>query len=542
MTRRNRWATIFVAGTLLTGSFVKADEQFVYFDTAGTKLTPKAKAVLKKLAKRIGSASVKLTGSSDPRGSEEINLRLRNERVQSVHDYLVSLGVPDGQIQADPGQAGEGAPPTYWKLRNVDVSGEFSSAPVVASKRNEEPVAEPQHAEPAPAKPAAKPAVAEERPAPREDQHGERVAMATTTPDSSHGGEAIKPEGTKPEKKLEPIRLIYWRALNHALWIVAKQKGFFADEGFDVDLVETDEDARLIRSKVSIATGVESTKALERGQKRFTAGAVCGFAVHEGMAKGEQIVDIGSMIMTPESLVMKKELADALDKDIRAFKDKKIGDVLDDAASHTFKYNNVLRGQLEKIGLKDNQDFKIIEYRDQNKVLDDLANGRLDVAKIFPPSDIEFLRTHPGFRRVPFAKFFPYLPCCRQLVTRAQLRDHRERYVRLLRASIRAHEFTIEHPREAAEIIGKWLHLSPSLVRQSIMSAYVTLTPDPMRKGVDLYQRTNNKFVGKKTSTAEFIDTSLYRDALFSLAKENSADPVSKGYYDTMISRFRANN
>ncbi len=73
------------------------------------------------------------------------------------------------------------------------------------------------------------------------------------------------------------------------------------------------------------------------------------------------------------------------------------------------------------------------------------------------------------------------------------------------------------------------------------MSSYVTLTPDPMRKGVELYQRTNDKFVGKKTSTAEFIDTSLYRDALLSLAK-NSADPISKGYYDTMISRFRANN
>jgi len=44
-----------------------------------------------------------------------------------------------------------------------------------------------------------------------------------------------------------------------------------------------------------------------------------------------------------------------------------------------------------------------------------------------------------------------------------------------------------------------------------------------------------------KASVAEYIDTSLYRDALFSLAKEND-DDGSKGYYDTMISRFRTNN
>lgn len=62
-----------------------------------------------------------------------------------------------------------------------------------------------------------------------------------------------------------------------------------------------------------------------------------------------------------------------------------------------------------------------------------------------------------------------------------------------------------------------------------------------MRKGVELLQRTNENITGMKASVAEYIDTSLYRDALFGLAKEND-DDGSKGYYDTMISRFRANN
>ena len=61
--------------------------------------------------------------------------------------------------------------------------------------------------------------------------------------------------------------------------------------------------------------------------------------------------------------------------------------------------------------------------------------------------------------RVPFAKFFPYLPCCRQVITRAQLKGNRNKYVRMLRATIRAHEFTIDHPKEASEVIGAWLKI-----------------------------------------------------------------------------------
>jgi ABC-type nitrate/sulfonate/bicarbonate transport system substrate-binding protein len=259
------------------------------------------------------------------------------------------------------------------------------------------------------------------------------------------------------------------------------------------------------------------------------------------MARGDSVVDIGSMIMMPEMLLMKKELADELDNNIKMFKGKVMGEQFASKDRHAFKYSNLLRSYLERAGLKENNDYTIVEYPDPGKELSDLVAQKIQIAKVFPPMDVQFLRTHPDFARVPFAKVFPYLPCCRQLVTRAQLKENRPKYVRLLRASIRAHKFVFQHPREAAEVIAKALGVSPSEVRQSIMSSWVSLTPDPMRKGVELYQRANDKFTGTKTATAEYIDTSLYRDALLGLAKE-SEDPESQGYYNTMISRYRANN
>ena len=521
---------------------VQAEEAAVYFATGSSTAKP---AAVRKIVGHAGKgATYRVSGWTDPRGSEEINRRLRTERAESVKRALLTAGVGEDLIQLEDGGSAPAStnPKDYWKLRRATVRYEPGRGTPVA--RGEKPASPPTTATATAAPPAegassAKPAEAATKPA----EGGTAVAMASTSTSTGQPGKA----GGK--KELEHIRLIYWRALNHALWIVAKQKGFFEQEGFDVDLVETDEDARVIakhvedakRGSVGTAGGVQSTSALERGQKRFAAGAVCGFATHEAMARNEPVVDIGSMIMIPESLLMKKSLAERLDKDIRAFKGAKMGDITYGAGVHDFKYSNILRVQLEKNGLKEGQDFQIGEYKDLNDAYQALAAGKIDIAKGFPPSDIEFVRSHPDFVRVPFAKFFPYLPCCRQVVTRAQLKDHRDRYVRLLRASIRAHQFIVLHPKEAAEVIGQWLKIPPALVRQSIMSAYVTLTPDPMRKGVELYQRANDRFTHTTTSTAEFIDTSLYRDALFGLARENE-DPEAQGYFATVISRFRTNN
>ena len=613
-----------VAGVVFVMSATaSADETALYFATGASSV--KSQSVGKIVTHAGGGATWHLTGSTDPRGSDDLNRSLRASRAESVKSALVAAGVDEANITVEEGSASTDADPkSYWKLRRVSIRYEGGHGPAVAKtnptqgtegtegKTDKVSAAEQKKAKAAEAVEArraaaeqrkteadqrradaaakkaeeeakranasqAKKAEAEAKRAEAEQKRADAAAKKKADADAkraeadtkkaeadARAAAKTKTDGetkvamnttktTEPDKhntvggmekkQLEPLKLIYWKALNHGLWIIAKEKGFFEAEGFDVDLKETDEDARAISRHMQrdVAGGAQSDKALLAGQHKYSGAAVCGFATHEAMAKGDPIVDIGSMIMMPESLLMKKELADELDKSILAFRGKKIGDLSPGNGEHAFKYGNVLRTYLEHAGMKDRQDFAVIEYSDSGKAINDLLSNKLDVAKVFPPLDIEFLRTHNDYVRVPFAKFFPYLPCCRQVVTRSQLKDNRGKYVRMLRASIRAHQFTVNHPREAAEILGRWLGMPASIVRQSIMSAYVNLTPDPMRKGVEMYQRTNDKFTGTKTATAEFVDTSLYRDALLSLQKEDDS-PASQGYYNTMVSRFKQNN
>ena len=47
-----------------------------------------------------GYPAMEVAGYTDSVGSYQYNMRLSDHRAKSVHDYLVSLGVPDGKISS----------------------------------------------------------------------------------------------------------------------------------------------------------------------------------------------------------------------------------------------------------------------------------------------------------------------------------------------------------------------------------------------------------------------------------------------------------
>jgi len=69
---------------------------FVYFDLESSSLSTKAKNELRTFAKQVLTyrpSAVRVTGHTDTRGSDAYNERLAFERVQSVVNYLATLGL-----------------------------------------------------------------------------------------------------------------------------------------------------------------------------------------------------------------------------------------------------------------------------------------------------------------------------------------------------------------------------------------------------------------------------------------------------------------
>ena len=78
-----------------------ADALFAFNDAT---LTPRGEAVLSNFAKDLRGTSVRsieVVGHTDPLGSDAYNLRLSEQRAQSVARHLASQGVPADRIRAE---------------------------------------------------------------------------------------------------------------------------------------------------------------------------------------------------------------------------------------------------------------------------------------------------------------------------------------------------------------------------------------------------------------------------------------------------------
>jgi len=73
----------------------------VFFDFNRAALTPEARSVVQRAAagfQQHGATRIALTGYTDTAGGQGYNLELSRRRALSVREYLMQLGVPDGEI------------------------------------------------------------------------------------------------------------------------------------------------------------------------------------------------------------------------------------------------------------------------------------------------------------------------------------------------------------------------------------------------------------------------------------------------------------
>ena len=80
---------------------VKAVANVVYFEFDKYDLTPESRAVLLAHAEKLkgSSASVRLEGHADERGSREYNMALGEKRANAVRDFLVLQGVKAASLE-----------------------------------------------------------------------------------------------------------------------------------------------------------------------------------------------------------------------------------------------------------------------------------------------------------------------------------------------------------------------------------------------------------------------------------------------------------
>ena len=214
---------------------------------------------------------------------------------------------------------------------------------------------------------------------------------------------------------------------------IAYENGYFADEGFDVNLISTDFEARKIglnNGSIPIVNGdFQFFPSIENG---IDVKVVDG--LHEGCIK---------FAVKPDSDI----------KTVQDLKGKKIG--VDEIGGTPHQVASLW---LENAGISADPakgEVTFLPYSDGNLEFEALAKGEIDVAALWDP--LGSIHEKAGDVRILFDlgtdEYFKDHFCCFLYASSKVLNEEPEKVAALLRAYRKAQEWIYENPEKAVDII-----------------------------------------------------------------------------------------
>lgn len=310
-------------------------------------------------------------------------------------------------------------------------------------------------------------------------------------------------------KTLDKMNIGYLASPEHLLYFVAKEKGFFEEEGIDADLFLF----------TNSAEGLNATIAAKLDVGSFGVSAPLAF-----VAKGADAVVIGGQNSGACALVCAPERYEEL-KDIRNYRGKKIASVRLSTADVIF------RGALLDAGIDWRKgDATITEMESPAATMEALKKGSVDAALIWTP--FVAMSEDMGVKIAMYiTELFENNVCCRQAVMRSNLEQNPELWQRFMAALIKAYDFYQTNHEETIDITAKYVKVDKKYLEKETYAADATMicSPDPLKKSVNRYWNIMQKtgFITTDIDINDHIDTSVYKAALDRLVKAN---PENKNY------------
>jgi NitT/TauT family transport system substrate-binding protein len=270
--------------------------------------------------------------------------------------------------------------------------------------------------------------------------------------------------------------------------VVAMRKGFFKDEGIDVDKIQMQP---AIGVKALVSGDVDYLLAWGSALRAAVTGvpikAVVGFAgrpLHVLVARPE--------IKTPKDL-----------------KGKIIGV---DSVAGTVDYLSRLAAR--HFGMEPEKDVKIIVTGESPTRLAALHAGSIDAT----PIDIAFAvkAEDEGFKRLIYLGDLIELPLSGIAVTDQKLRAQREQVKKVVRAALRGTRFMKQNRAETVQMLADYLRITPAQSAKAYDASINSFTDDGIisDKGVNLdVQLTKERLkITKDIPLSQLVDWSLVRE------------------------------
>jgi ABC-type nitrate/sulfonate/bicarbonate transport system substrate-binding protein len=271
---------------------------------------------------------------------------------------------------------------------------------------------------------------------------------------------------------------------------IAKERGFFREEGLDVDIVQ-------IRGNVAIAAALS-------GQVQATNGIGTVIRALERSDLPLKILTV-SLKRNLFWLVARQGITS-----VSQLKGKILGTTTFGGSQHTAATRLIRKG-----GVDPDKDLTVVVAGDVPAQLQSLISGAIDVAALSPPTVIlardKFHMNILGSAMEDVANLQNGTA-----VTEKLLRDNRGLLKRILRARAKANRYFWENESGTSEVLAKFQNVDNAVARESYRLAKAAFTGDgiPSAKEIDDFLKADAELLKLRepVSPAKIFDFSLQRE------------------------------
>jgi NitT/TauT family transport system substrate-binding protein len=303
---------------------------------------------------------------------------------------------------------------------------------------------------------------------------------------------------TTPNAPVEKIkfRLGYLPAVGHVLNFVAKEKGFFEQEGLDVELFQ-------------FTNSGEGLNAIKSG--KLEAGAFGTAAPQTFIAKGTPFVAIAGMQSEGHGVITKPENVDQF-KTIQGFTGKKIATVRLATGDAVWRY------ALTQAGIDWKNQVTIQELDSPAAVIEAVKKGAADAGLVWVP--FTEMAQQQGLTIAQWSsEYMSQHVCCRVVALEDSLKANNEAYVRYNRAIIRAYDFYTNNHAETVDILSKYVKIDKKLIEEATYSGHIHSIPDPDKKRFTEFWNAmqGSGYIQSDIDISKHVNTEIYQTALTQL-------------------------
>ncbi len=319
------------------------------------------------------------------------------------------------------------------------------------------------------------------------------------------GAKDTQSPAVQQKQELKKFNVGYLPTPGHVLYFVAKEQGYFQEQGLDVELFQ-------------FTNSGEGLNAIKSG--KLDAGSFGTAAPLKFISNGADFTIFGGQQTEGHGLIAKPEKAAQFDN-LQNFKGKTIATV------RLATGDVVFRGALLDAGVDWRKDLTIKELDSPAAVLEAVKKGSVDAGIVWTP--YIKMAEKQGLQVVKYSGDLLKLhACCRQVALTSQLKANPADYEKFVTALIKAFKFYQTNQDETVEIISKYVKIDKELIKAETYSGHIYSIPDPDKAGVVKFWEFMKKtgYLTSDLKIEDHINTGIYKNALEGLLQSNPNDEV----------------